>query len=156
MSKTRHRGTSADNKAVVAFRVSDKQIKAIRQQLERAALEGQKMVNMRRHRRLSYDRTPRFFVEMQHPGGTNVTYVVELRNISSTGVGFLHGAFAYDKAPCNVILRNLQNQWVRVPGSVARCRMIQGKIHEVGVKFDEPIEVSQFAADLADDSNAAA
>ena len=83
-------------------------------------------------------------VTVYHPGGSNIRYAVTPRNISSTGVGFLHGSFLHKDTNCVVSLPTLTGQWVNAVGKVVRCQHMEGKIHEIGVLFRSPIQPEQF------------
>jgi len=65
-------------------------------------------------------------------------------NLSGSGIGFLHGAFLYPGSVCDIMLTNLEGKAELVRGEIARCELAKGRIHQVGVKFAEPIEVSRF------------
>lgn len=93
--------------------------------------------------RLAY-RAGGLIVQMHHPGGSCVNYLVRPRNLSTSGMGFLHGAFCYSGTPCHLTLHDAQQKRRRLKGRVVRCQLIEGLIHEVGVQFDEPIEIEQF------------
>jgi hypothetical protein len=72
------------------------------------------------------------------------SFVVAPRNISIGGIAFLHGAFVYDNVECNISLRTRDGEIVVVEGRVARCRTIHGRIHEIGVAFEKPLEIDRF------------
>ena len=74
----------------------------------------------------------------------NRTYALYPRNISSLGMSLLHGKFVYDGTACVVGLQTLDGQVVPVRAHVVHCRLITGRIHELGVRFDEPIELADF------------
>jgi CheY-like chemotaxis protein len=97
----------------------------------------------RREERLNY--TPRgLLVRMRHPGGTTELYLVRPRNLSRSGIAFLHGSFCHTGTTVHVTLRTIDDEPATVSGRVTRCRHVQGNVHEIGVKFDMPIEVYQF------------
>lgn len=89
-------------------------------------------------------------MEVQHPGGasTNLNYVP--RNLSREGIGVLHSSFVYAGTRCTVFLPHPTRGEVPVVGTVVRCRHFRGKVHELGVKFDQPIDVREFVG--ADDA----
>ncbi len=67
-------------------------------------------------------------------------------NLSACGIGFLHGAFLYPGTVCDIMLTNLEGKSELVRGQIARCELTKGRIHQVGVRFTAPIEVSRFLA----------
>jgi len=77
------------------------------------------------------------------------TYVVHSRNISSGGLGFVHGQELHAGTRCTVALQPSTGQGVITPARVAWCRAIQCvaedvATYDVGVQFDRPIDVSPF------------
>ncbi|MCC5828623.1 MAG: hypothetical protein JJU36_04170, partial [Phycisphaeraceae bacterium] len=89
-------------------------------------------------------------VGIEHPGRSQLRCLVRPRSLSRSGIGFLHGSFVYPGSPCFVILKSRANGGSAangaevVRGTVRHCRLIGGRIHEVGVKFDRPINLEDF------------
>ncbi len=83
-------------------------------------------------------------LENEHKGRR--TYALAPRNLSRLGTSLLHGKFVYGGTNCVVGLRALDGQIVPARGKVIWCRLITGRVHELGVQFDDPIEVEEFAA----------
>ncbi len=83
-------------------------------------------------------------MELQHPGGAATTLAYVPRNISREGIGLLHSSFVYTGTRCVVFLPHPTRGQVAIPGAVTRCRHFKGKIHELGIKFDQPIDVREF------------
>jgi DNA-binding response OmpR family regulator len=76
-----------------------------------------------------------------------VPYAVAGRNISREGVGVLAGQFIYPQSACRVRLTSPFGTTQEAAGCVARCRYVlgSGSLYEVGVQFDDPIDVTLFA-----------
>ncbi len=83
-------------------------------------------------------------VRIDHPGGSAAVYLVQPRDLSAGGMGFLHGGFLHAGGVCSVKLRDKEGKTVMVTGRIARCRMIKGRTHEVGIAFEERIELGEF------------
>lgn len=98
----------------------------------------------RTHDRLAYEVVPEIVLDIQHPGGTTSSYLVQPRNISIGGMSLNHGGFIAPRTPCVVRLIDLDGQEFRVEGRVLGCRCVGGRLHDVGVSFNEPIELEQF------------
>lgn len=75
-----------------------------------------------------------------------VRYAVVSRNISRGGISFLVGSFVYAGSKCTMRLIGEYNNTQTVAGRVARCRYIEGSgsVYEIGVCFDQPIDVAMF------------
>ncbi len=99
----------------------------------------------RRDARLPYTTPFGVTVHVKHPGGTVGRYLVRPRNIARHGVGFLHGGFLHQDTFVVAALKTRAGKTVLRKGWVRFCRLIKGQVHEVGVMFEEPIEVEQFA-----------
>lgn len=72
-------------------------------------------------------------------------FLISPRNISTSGIAFLHGAFVYQGSRCVIDLKARDGRIQPVTGNVVRCRSVRGRIHEIAVQFDEPIRVDEFA-----------
>ncbi|MFI4896462.1 MAG: response regulator [Phycisphaerales bacterium JB059] len=83
-------------------------------------------------------------LELHHPGGTVVRLPVATRNLSNSGIAVLHSAFVHPGSACVVVLEHMTMGPVDVPGAVTRCEHIGGTVHEVGIKFTQPIDTREF------------
>lgn len=129
--------------ALDTLRLNRSQQHELQQQLLRRKRQ-QINTEARREPRFEYDPTQGMIIEVFHPGGTNSNYLVKPRNLSSHGIGFLHGSFLHSGTECHVWVRTTAGSLVCVTGAVARCQWITGRVHEIGVKFDEPITLEDF------------
>ncbi len=82
-------------------------------------------------------------LEVTHPGGSQVTFKVACRNISSGGISVLHSQYIHPASVCSVILPRGEG-YARIKGSVQRCRHVAGVVHELGVQFDRAIDPRDF------------
>jgi hypothetical protein len=94
--------------------------------------------------RVPYRATPRVAVIIESEQLGKRTFALIPRNISCTGMSLLHGKFVYDGTPCVAGLKALDGQLVPVRGKVMWCRLITGRIHEIGIQFEEPIDLAEF------------
>lgn len=101
------------------------------------------------NRRFGYGASASVVVELEQPSGDTSTYKVVAHDLSSTGVGFLHGVYVHTGVVCTVELVALDRERIRVPGTVVRCELVKGRVHFVGVRFDHSIDLSMFVC--ADD-----
>ena len=98
----------------------------------------------RQERRVPFRPSVRVGVLLENEPKGRRTYALAPRNISCTGISLLHGKFVYGGTNCVVGLVALDAQVVPTRGKVIWCRLITGRVHELGVQFDEPIDVSEF------------
>lgn len=78
------------------------------------------------------------------PDYRSTSHKVRMRNVSTGGVGFFHNAFVHCGTRCYVALRSLSGQGVAVAGEVTWCRFLSNSTHEIGVRCDEEIDLTQF------------
>lgn len=85
-------------------------------------------------------------VEFSDGHGAWRTHACASRNISANGIGVIVGNFVYPGTVCRVTLVSLHNHRALHTGKVMRCRYLPGtvRLHEVGIKFDSPINVGMF------------
>jgi hypothetical protein len=98
--------------------------------------------------RAEYEPTAAPLVEL-HPGGAaagGAGFVVIARNLSTGGIAFLHGAMVPTGTRCTVTLFDSRGVAEAVPGSIVRCHKVAGRIHDLGVKFETPVDVARFLA----------
>lgn len=85
---------------------------------------------------------------VQQPGdGTAIEHTVMPRNLGKTGMSFLHSGYVHAESSCEVQLITLQGSWADVTGHVEGCRYVGQNMHEVLIRFDEPIEPTEFCRD---------
>ncbi len=135
---------SASRRQVVdTLRLSDRNSRSLISSLDdrSASFAGS---NRRRDARLPYRSGGLLPIELIHPGGSTATYVVRPRNLSTTGLGFLHGNYVHPGTRVRVPLIDHTKSATWLRGEVARCIHVQDKVHEVGVRFEHPIELENY------------
>lgn len=133
-----------------ALKMSDQDHQQLLSELDRGATTVGR--DKRRSKRIPYRGVRGLVLQVTHPGGTTVRFLVKPRNISKSGLSVLHGGFIHPGTPCATPLRNLRGQSTVIRGEVVSCRHIRGRVHEIGIRFDQMIPVQQFVfdADLDD------
>lgn len=125
------------------LRLSEKDVASLLSQIESQTpvYDGS---DRRHNRRRRYKKVLRIIVRVAHPGGSDMTFAVRTRDLSGMGVGFFHGSFLYPGTPSTIILPALDGRMIAVSGAIVRCRLLSGKLHEVGVEFSEEIDITEF------------
>ncbi len=106
--------------------------------------------------RLSYKRS-RIAVAVMHPGGTLSNFAVTCRDLSASGVAFLHRGFLHAGTECQIRLPLMTGGEISVHGRIVQCAHVRKNVHEVGVAFDEVIDPRRFldvGSDYVDPSEA--
>ncbi len=129
--------------------MSDQQWMNLLEQVERAAREYTQAHPDGPERR-GGDRAPytiRCAIRTQTPDGQSATYVVQSRNISSGGLGFLTHQHLEPRTRCTVAIQGPEGQGLIASASIAWCREIQADANEVGIQFDQPIDITAFTGE---------
>lgn len=105
----------------------------------RAADKG----SQRRHHRWPF-RHEGMRVDMQHPGGALTSLLYVCRNVSGSGIGLLHNAYVHVGTRCVVYLPHPRRGPTAVPGVVARCQHYQRTVHDIGIRFRDPVDMGEY------------
>lgn len=124
--------------------LSAAELDAVHAQLDGGAPSAD-TAHKRQSARLSY-RHDGILLDIVQPGGGQTTICVACRNLSRTGLGFLHSSYLHTGTKVVAKLMHHSKKLVRVQARVVRCRHVTRHVHEVGVMFDEPINVRDFMA----------
>ncbi len=100
----------------------------------------------RRSPRLSYPFRDGTLMTVLERGHGQPTYRVVMRNISDHGAGVLHCGFLHRMTPVRLTLVTEDNETLQVRGTVQRCGFVKGKVHDVGIAFDQPIAARSLLA----------
>ncbi|MBL4591059.1 MAG: response regulator [Phycisphaerales bacterium] len=76
---------------------------------------------------------------IENAGGSTVSIPVVAKDISRGGISLLHSAYVYPDSKCTVSFKVPDGRTFHVKGRIARCMHIGGKVHEVGIAFDEQV-----------------
>jgi CheY-like chemotaxis protein len=132
--------TAAQNARANTLGLRGPELNAIYERLDMGATGG----SFRRHSaRLAY-RLDSISIELSQPGGMQTHLSVACRNLSRTGLGFLHSAYIHEGTAVVTTLRHKTEGMVRVVGKVVRCRHVTRHVHDVGIRFDSPVNIRDF------------
>lgn len=98
----------------------------------------------RAHNRFSFTEPHSIVLRVEQPGGSTIDYRVIGRNISQGGLAVFHGHLLYPNTRCTAILRMNARESISPHGTVVYCRHFRGRIHEVGIRFDQPVDITNF------------
>jgi CheY-like chemotaxis protein len=101
-------------------------------------------ISRRQHTRIAYRVPDGLQADFIQPDRSTRSYRVIPHDMSPGGIGFLHGGFIYPGTVCEIVLVTVDAERVRVRGSVARCDHIRATIHEVGVAFDQTVDLANY------------
>ncbi len=83
-------------------------------------------------------------IDVYQPGGNKTSHQVVVRNLSSNGLSFIHSGFLHHGTKCCLQLTTLDGAWENISANVVRCRLIKGRVHEIGLHFLAPINLEDF------------
>ncbi len=132
----------AEHQPIETVRLSDRDKRRLVETLDQEA-DLAPVAREKRSVRATYH-AQNVVVTMTPPNGASVPHRVLSRNLSRWGLAFIHGQYVYEGTHCEVMLTTLEREPYAVEGQVLRCRHIGGIMHEVSVRFDEPIELDLF------------
>ncbi|MEM9082588.1 MAG: hypothetical protein AAGB34_03250 [Planctomycetota bacterium] len=67
-------------------------------------------------------------------------------DLSAGGVGLFHGRFEYTGTQCVIELSagDQAGSSVRLVGTIKRCEHVRGRVHEIGIEFNQLFDVAAF------------
>ncbi|MCS7033944.1 MAG: response regulator [Phycisphaerae bacterium] len=122
-------------------RISPEEAKAALERLERGSKPGGKN---KRKMRIPFD-SRQVQIVFEEAGGRETRVLVQGRNISARGIAVIHTQFMHLGRACRVELVNRHGSPESIPGRIQRCRLVSGRVHEIAIVFDSPIDVTRFA-----------
>lgn len=86
-------------------------------------------------------------VEIERTRDVTSIFLAPTRNIGSDGVAFLTGQLIHVNTLCRIHLITIRSGTQVVTGHVQNCRYVSGTpgVHEVNLRFDDPIDPASFA-----------
>jgi len=97
----------------------------------------------RTFRRLSYAHA-KIAINIESEGHNERTLIVATRNLSQGGISILHSSFMYTGTQLTVELITNTGKITPCHGSVTRCEHRGGRVHEIGIKFDDEIVMRKY------------
>ncbi|MEQ8850331.1 MAG: PilZ domain-containing protein [Phycisphaerales bacterium] len=142
MHKRKPKPSSSRANALRVFRDAGDEISRVLDELEEDADQSSGAKRSARRQRF---RELECLVDIRHAaGGAATSCIVPTRDLSKTGISFLHRSYLHTGARVSVHLRDRSGAMHTCEATVMRCHYLQGMIHETGAKFDKPIELERF------------
>ena len=130
--------------AATGLRIPDTLVRALSEALARSE-ETQENIRLRADRRRALPDTVRVIAQVDQIGGTSQTQVASVRDLSVGGLAMLWGTFLHSGTRCvfTMVASDTHEPLVHVTAKVVRCTHLKGSVHDVGVKFDEQIDLQR-------------
>ena len=94
--------------------------------------------------RFPYKPRGRVEVEMYYQAAHIGRYLVVPRLIAPKGMTILQGKFDYANTRCLITLRTADGKYSEIAARVRDCSHVSGRVHEVVLTFNEPIDLARF------------
>lgn len=131
----------AEQQCFNTVRLSPNEIETIMAGLERDQADFAN--SARRSRRWSI-RGRKLILTTTDESGTVRNYFSFARNLSAGGIAILHGGYLHAGAKCFLTLRGVDGRARTMRASVTHCNHLQKNLHDVGLKFEAPINPRDF------------
>lgn len=82
-------------------------------------------------------------ITLIQPSGGEVQLRLACRNLSRGGISLLHNAYVHPGSTVVVSLPRLSGGVKDVAGSIKRCLFRKGVIHELGIQFEDPVDLRE-------------
>jgi len=132
--------------------LSQRQWMSILEGTERQARDAQPdprsfVENKRKAPRLPAPEDAGCLIRMGNNTDEHGTYLVKLRDVSTTGLGF-HSAHPFaPKTRCTIALQDAQGYGLVCAARIVWCKPLDNDMHNVGIQFDKPIDAERFSCD---------
>lgn len=88
---------------------------------------------------------------LKYEDGWETQLAMLARNLSRWGAALVHGRYIHADSRCQLAIQSNNGSWQNIRGTVRHIRHIQGTIHELGIAFDEPIDLSEYVSFSAEE-----
>lgn len=133
---------SRDQQAIETLRISDRDKSKLLWAIEETS---SKKVDESKRRLRVISTNNEAVLTVVGEGGARTRFSVLTRDLSRWGASILHGRYIYPGTRCELEIRGMDNEWQERAGEIRHIRHVQGMIHNLGIHFDEPIDLTDFA-----------
>ena len=134
-----------DGELIDALRISDAEwYECVKEMDRRANAEGERGDENRADPRQPYRNITKIIVSIRNYDGRQQHFQVRAYDLSASGLGFLHGTYLYKGTPAELFMEHRTEGIVRIPAMIMSCTHVKNRIHRVGAKFEQPIELSDY------------
>jgi len=130
---------SSNQEAIETLRLSEKQWDEVVAVIKSGQVSHVKSASRRRYARSTSLGLIPVVIEIEQPGGTVNTIISRGYDISSGGLGMVHGRFLHPGSKVVCWLRHASKAVVPVTGTIRWCKHVTGMAHMSGVQFDRTI-----------------
>lgn len=133
-----------DGYLVDALRISDAEWYACVQEMDLRSMQRRGINEKRQQPRKPYRNIAKIILSVRSYDGLQQQFKVRAYDLSQTGLGFLHGAYVYEGSHVDLLMQHHINGMTRIPATIINCVHVKKRVHQVGARFDEPIDLEDF------------
>jgi DNA-binding response OmpR family regulator len=134
----------SDDRLKRTLRIPQRELDALLDMADQSSA-NRTSASKRRSRRWTL-RSSGVVLTIQTQAGGHTHFLVAPRNLSSSGMGVIHGGFIHIGTRCIVSLRTRAGGSRSIPGKIVKCRLMRGNLHDIGVEFGSAINPMDFVA----------
>ena len=132
---------SRDNQPIETLRISDRDKAKLLWAIDESSKRN--VEDSQRRLRVNSGNTE-VILTLISDNGSRTKLSVITRDLSRWGASVLHGRYVYPETRCELQIKALDGSWHTRTGEVRHSRHIQGLIHNLGIRFDASIDLSDF------------
>lgn len=95
----------------------------------------------RADRRFRVDRRTLLLCRMANDANRTNHFALRCYDLSRGGMSFFHGHYIHVDTACDLTLITADRRGVRMAGHVVRCAHVRDHVHQVGIRFDQPLDL---------------
>lgn len=113
------------------------------------AQETSDVANKRKSTRLGLPAGFTVVGSFANPGGNSPPIVLSVRDVSNGGLGIMHPNFVHQGSACSLALVGRDRKIIlKIKGEVVRCTHFRGAVHDIGIRFCEPVKLELYVPAL--------
>ena len=133
-----------DGELIDAPRISDAEWSECVKEMDLRAKEDSGCEDKRAEARQPYRNVTKIIISFKNYDGRQQRFQVRAYDLSSSGLGFLHGAYIYGDTPAEIYMQDKSCSLTRISATIVSCVHVKKRIHRVGARFDQPIDLNDF------------
>jgi hypothetical protein len=107
--------------------------------------EASDVVNKRTSARLGLPSGYTVVGVFAHPGGSSPPMVLCVRDISNGGMGIMHSNYVHVGSSCSLAVVGREKKIIlKMKGEVVRCTHYRGNVHDIGIRYSEPVKLELY------------
>lgn len=141
MQSTHHQSDATSAGPIRSIRTGPKELEALIARLLQRSTSGQAPSEHNGAQPQAFN-LPNIAIDIVHPSGSSSRVLVDAYQLSSAGLSVVHGSYVHVGTRVVARLMTVDNAWIDANGRIVRCDYVSGLVHDIGLVFDDPIDIS--------------